>query len=126
MLSTRFIALVLASIAASASAAVLEASATIVPSPDLEAGTLTGCQTHDVCDDIPFTENDCTNLPTRQVNKLKSVVVPLGWICTLFDGSAGCDEAGSVATTTLVAPGSANLVKQNFGDRADAFKCFLR
>ncbi|KAJ7649467.1 hypothetical protein DFH06DRAFT_1331829 [Mycena polygramma] len=134
MLSTRFVALVVASIAASASAAALEASAPIVhstsiASPELEAGSLKGCQTHDykdACDDIAFTENGCTNLPSRQLNNLDSVVVPLGWICTFYDGSSGCDEAASVATTTLTAPGSTNLVKQNFGDRADAFKCVLR
>ncbi|KAJ7637891.1 hypothetical protein DFH06DRAFT_1302480 [Mycena polygramma] len=130
MLSTRFIALVVVSIAASVSAAALEAAApTVNSTSNLEAGSLKGCQNRNydgTCDDITFTENACTNLPTRQVNKMNSVVVPLGWICTFYDGSSGCDEVANVAITTLTASGSPNLSKQNFGDRADAFKCVLR
>ncbi|KAJ7608297.1 hypothetical protein DFH06DRAFT_1346979 [Mycena polygramma] len=134
MLSTRFIALVAASLAVSAAVAAPKAAAatvnsTSIANPDVEAGSIYGCQTHDfkgACDTVDFVNGACTNLPTRQVNNMDSVSITNNWICTFYDTSSGCDEATATATTTLIAPGSFDLNKQNFGDRVDTFKCFLR
>ncbi|KAJ6465648.1 hypothetical protein C8R47DRAFT_1326448 [Mycena vitilis] len=136
MLSSRLIALLLVSIAASP--AVTGASQSHPLSPNttdllnstavdhsvLASGTVKACQTRyyaGACDYITFHENQCINLPSRQVNKVDSVLVPAGWICVFYDGYS-C----SGPSTTILAPGSDDLATQRFNDCLDFFRCFIR
>ncbi|KAJ7758641.1 hypothetical protein B0H16DRAFT_1720731 [Mycena metata] len=120
MLSTRFIALVVASIAAMA-----------IATPDTDGGIIKACQGPNwtgQCDTVGFTADVCFRLPDRQVNNLDSVEIPGGWICTFYrqvPGGFDCDD-GQPQSATILAPGSSNLYLQRFNDAAKSFKCFRR
>ncbi|KAJ7775498.1 hypothetical protein B0H16DRAFT_1879879 [Mycena metata] len=122
MLSTRFLALIVASIATLA-----------VATPDIAArqvatGIIMACQDANfgaMCNNITFVENSCTQLPASQVNQVDSVQVPPGWACTFYDLKSSTTCNPSDPHTTLLPPGSSNLGLQNFHDSLDEFMCQL-
>ncbi|KAJ7795173.1 hypothetical protein B0H14DRAFT_3496273 [Mycena olivaceomarginata] len=123
MLSARFIALVVASIATLAIATPTIAA----PEPDATGDVIVACRDLSLgglCTTVPFIENVCVTLPGDQVNEMTSVQVPGGWACTFYDlrGSIACNAQTS-PNTILLAPGSSDLRLQNFDNVADNFIC---
>ncbi|KAK7039961.1 hypothetical protein R3P38DRAFT_495574 [Favolaschia claudopus] len=127
MFSTRFISLLVASVAASVLA---KANTTTAPSPEtLPGDTLTVCVDPNLsgqCDTVAFVEGVCLNMPATYVNTMTSVRVPPGWACTFYDlrsnATVACDPITGF-NTLLLAPGSPDLRLQHFDDVVDQFRC---
>ncbi|KAK7018230.1 hypothetical protein R3P38DRAFT_3200593 [Favolaschia claudopus] len=124
MFSTRFIALLVASVA---TLALAKPTAAVAPAPDASGDTIFACVDLNFggnCDTVAFLDGLCVQMPGRQVNEMSSVQVPAGWACTFYDAksSTPCDpDTGS--NTLLHAPGSPRLSIQNFNDVVDFVKC---
>ncbi|KAJ7485752.1 hypothetical protein FB451DRAFT_1432591 [Mycena latifolia] len=125
MISARFIAFVVASVAALAVVNGAPLVNTVaVAAPDAETGTLKLCAEKDYeeCDNAVFVEGGCTSLPSDLHDHLSSVEIPAGWACTFFDTYGGCNGANDTRTT-LLAPGSPDLALHNFDESANTFSC---
>ncbi|KAK7017776.1 hypothetical protein R3P38DRAFT_3201400 [Favolaschia claudopus] len=124
MFSTRFIALLVASMA---TLSLATPTAAVRPTPDIDGDTIFACVNLDFtgnCDTVAFLDGLCVQMPGRQVNQMSSVQVPAGWVCTFYDAksSTPCDPS-SGSSTVLLAPGSSNMQNQNFNDVVDFVKC---
>ncbi|KAJ7436259.1 hypothetical protein B0H11DRAFT_2110939 [Mycena galericulata] len=126
MLSTRFIAFVCASLAALAVVNASPTNSTSVANPET-APSIYACDAWHYtgyCESIAFPDSGCVQLSPYLVRTLSSVKIPDGWACTFyFTNYAGCEYDKAALTTTLIAPGSADLKKQNFNDVGDTFLC---
>ncbi|KAJ6471134.1 hypothetical protein C8R47DRAFT_1297928 [Mycena vitilis] len=119
MISTRFTALIIASMVASAamtsatSEASLAGNLTSIPNRDIFS--IYGCQGRGLtgeCDNMIFTHNYCMSVPARQVNNMDSVRIPPNVVCNFFDtGDHSCIEATAVAYTTVIGPGTFDLTQ---------------
>ncbi|KAK7018203.1 hypothetical protein R3P38DRAFT_1294969 [Favolaschia claudopus] len=103
MFSTRFIALLVASIA---TLALAKPTAAVAPAPDVPGDTINACADLNYtgnCDIVAFVDGLCIQMPSRQVNSMTSVQVPAGWACTFYDAksSIACDPSTGFNTLLL-------------------------